>query len=36
MLTAEEYRVPAVELGVLPSVVYRIDAPLVVEVMVTD
>ena len=26
---------PTVELGVLPSVVYRIDAPLVVDVIVT-
>jgi hypothetical protein len=30
------YNVPVVELGVLPSVVYRIDAPEVVVAMVTD
>jgi hypothetical protein len=29
------YRVPAVSLGVLPSVVYRIAAPVVVVLMVT-
>jgi hypothetical protein len=30
------YSVPAVSLGVLPSVVYRIDAPEVVDVIATD
>jgi hypothetical protein len=30
------YSVPAVSLGALPSVVYRIDAPDVVEVIATD
>jgi hypothetical protein len=34
--TAPLYNVPAVSLGVLPSVVYRIDAPEVVVLMVTD
>jgi hypothetical protein len=29
------YNVPAVSLGVLPSVVYRMDAPEVVVLMVT-
>jgi hypothetical protein len=34
--TAPLYNVPAVSLGVLPSVVYRIDAPEVVVLIVTD
>jgi len=36
MGTAPEYRMPAVDVGVEPSVVYRIDAPAVVEEIVTD
>ena len=35
MDTAELYNVPTLELGVLPSVVYLIEAPDVVVVMVT-
>jgi hypothetical protein len=34
--TAVLYTVPAVSLGVVPSVVYRIDAPEVVDVIATD
>jgi TATA-box binding protein (TBP) (component of TFIID and TFIIIB) len=34
-VTGAEYRVPVVEVGVLPSVVYRIEAPEVVVLMVT-
>jgi len=33
--TGALYNVPAVSLGVLPSVVYRIDAPEVVVLIVT-
>jgi hypothetical protein len=34
--TGPEYSVPVVEVGVEPSVVYLMDAPLVVVAMVTD
>jgi hypothetical protein len=34
--TAPLYNVPAVSLGVLPSVVYRMDAPDVVVLIATD
>jgi wyosine [tRNA(Phe)-imidazoG37] synthetase (radical SAM superfamily) len=35
-LTAPEYNVPVVSIGVLPSVVYRMEAPDVGELIVTE
>ena len=35
MVTGPEYKMPVVEVGALPSVVYRIDAPEVIVLMVT-